>query len=88
MNLTIDLSEAHAAAGEAQARAAHISAERYLARIVERALGRQRHDNVRKLAGHLDQMAARLEPATTVEKMEAALAEALSQVRPRRAWQT
>jgi hypothetical protein len=38
MNVTIDLSEQNAAALEAQARAAHMPTERYLAKIVERAL--------------------------------------------------
>ena len=38
MNVTIDLSEQNAAALEAQARAAHMPPERYLSKIVERAL--------------------------------------------------
>ena len=42
MNLTIDLSEKSAAALEAQARAARMPAERYLAQVVDRALERQR----------------------------------------------
>lgn len=42
MHVTIDLSEQHAVALEAQARAAHMPPERYLSRIVARALhGRQ-----------------------------------------------
>lgn len=38
MNVTIDLPEQTAAALEAQARAAHVPKETYLARIVEQAL--------------------------------------------------
>jgi hypothetical protein len=38
MNVTIDLSEQNAAALEAQARAAHMPPERYLSKIVARAL--------------------------------------------------
>jgi hypothetical protein len=38
MNVTIDLSEQNAAALEAQARAAHMPPERYLGKIVARAL--------------------------------------------------
>jgi hypothetical protein len=38
MNVTIDLSERNAAALEAQARAAHMPPERYLSKIVARAL--------------------------------------------------
>jgi hypothetical protein len=38
MNVNIDLSEQNAAALEAQARAAHMPTERYLAKIVERAI--------------------------------------------------
>src|SRR5580704_4661348 len=45
MNLTIDLSEQDAAVLEAQARAARMSAERYLSQIVARALERQHRRN-------------------------------------------
>jgi len=41
MNVTIDLSEQSAAALEAQARAAHMPPERYLSKIVARALHSQ-----------------------------------------------
>lgn len=41
MNVTIDLSEQNAAALEAQARAAHMLPERYLSKIVARALHSQ-----------------------------------------------
>jgi hypothetical protein len=87
MNLTIDLSEQKAAALEAQARAARMSAERYLAQIVARALESQQRRNAENLGKHLDTMASRVAPETTSEEMEAALEEALAHVRPRRIWQ-
>ena len=87
MNLTIDLSEQNAAALEAQARAAHMPAERFLAQVVERALERQHRWHAENLAKHLDYMASQVSPETTTEEMEAALQEALTQVRPRRSWQ-
>ncbi|MGA2134768.1 MAG: hypothetical protein ABSH50_20985 [Bryobacteraceae bacterium] len=86
MNLTIDLSEQSAAALEAQARAARVPAERYLADIVARALERQHRQDAENLAKHLDYMALRVAPDTTTEEMEIALQEALSQVRPQRNW--
>jgi chromosomal replication initiation ATPase DnaA len=87
MNLTIDLSEENAAALEKQARAARMPAERYLAHIVAQALERQRRRDAQNLAQHLDHMASQVAPETTTDEMEAALQEALSQVRPRRSWQ-
>lgn len=87
MNLTIDLSEQSAAALEAQARAARMPAERYLAEIVTRALERQHRWDAENLEKHLDYMAAQVPPETTAEQMEAALDEALEQVRPHRNWQ-
>ncbi len=86
MNLTIDLSEQNAAALEAQARAACMPAERYLAHIVALALERQRQRDAENLAKHLDYMASQIAPDTTTEAMEAALQEALTQVRPRHSW--
>jgi hypothetical protein len=86
MNLTIDLSEQNAAALEAQARAAHMPAEQYLAHIVARALERQHQRDAVNLAKHLDYMASQVAPDTTAEEMEAALQEALAQVRPHRSW--
>lgn len=87
MNLTIDLSEQNAAALEAQARAARMPAERYLAQIVERALERQHRRDAENLGLHLDYMASQVGPDTTTEEMEAALQEALTHVRPRRSRQ-
>ena len=86
MNLTIDLSEQNAAALEAQARAARMPAEHYLAHIVARALEHQHQRDAENLAKHLDYMASQVAPETTTEGMEAALQEALTQVRPRRSW--
>ena len=87
MNLTIDLSEQHAAALEAQARAARMPAPRYLAEIVARALEHQRLRDTENLANHLDAMASQVAPQTTAEEMEDALQEALANIRPRRSWQ-
>jgi hypothetical protein len=78
MNLTIDLSEQDAAVLEAQARAARVPAEHYLARIVERALARQHQRDAENLRKHLDYMASQVAPDTPTEEMEAALQEALS----------
>jgi len=86
MNLTIDLSEQNAAALESQARAARMPADRYLADIVARALERQHRQDAENLGKHLDYMAAQIAPDTTTEEMEAALQEALTQVRPHRSW--
>ena len=86
MNLTIDLSAQNAAALEAQARAAGMPAEHYLAHIVARALESQHRRDTENLAKHLDYMASQVVPETTAEEMEAALQEALTQVRPHRSW--
>ena len=83
MNLTIDLSEQVAAALEAQARAARMPTERYLAEVVARAFERQRRWDAENLGKRLDRMASQASP----EQMEAALQEALTRVRPRRRWQ-
>jgi hypothetical protein len=87
MNLTIALSEQNAAALEAQARAARMPADRYLAQIVARALERQHRRDAENLEKHLDYMASQVVRETTTEEMEAALQEALNQVRPHRNWQ-
>lgn len=86
MNLTIDLSEQNAAVLEAQARAARMPADRYLAHIVARALERQHRLDAENLGRHLDEMATQIAPETTGAQMEAALQEALTDVRPRRSW--
>lgn len=87
MNLTIDLSDQNAAVLEAQARAACMPAERYLAQIVARAFERQHRHDAENLGKHLDYMASQVAPETTTEEMEAALQEALADVRPHRSWQ-
>jgi hypothetical protein len=61
-------------------------AERYLADIVARALVRQHRRDAENLRKHLDDMASQVAPDTTAEEMEAALQDALTQVRPRRSW--
>jgi hypothetical protein len=86
MDMTIDLSEHDAALLEAQARAAHMSAERYLAAIVARALERRQRRAADDLAAHLDVMASQASDNTTPEEMEAALEEALTHVRTQRVW--
>jgi hypothetical protein len=87
MNLTIDLSEQNAAALEAQARAACMPTEAYLARIVEQALERQHRRSAERLKQHLDFMADQIRPEATSEEIDAALEEALANARPRRSWQ-
>jgi len=87
MNMTVDLPEQYAAALEAQARAAGMPTERYLAHIVARALEGQHRRAIENLEHHLDFMAPQVVPEKTPEEMEAALADALADVRPRRNWQ-
>ncbi|MFN0101451.1 MAG: hypothetical protein ACKV2U_05095 [Bryobacteraceae bacterium] len=88
MNVTIDLSDDNAAALASQARAAQMPTERYLAHIVERALQRRHRRAVVQLERHLDEMASQTRLETTLEEMEAALEEALTNVRPRRIWRS
>jgi hypothetical protein len=88
MNLTIDLSEQNTATLEAQARAARMPANDYLSKIVARVLDHQRSRNTENLDQHLAEMAARIAKETTPAEMEAALEEALIQVRPHRTWQS
>jgi len=87
MDMTIDLSEHDAALLEAQARAALMPAERYLAGIVARALERRQRRAAADLEAHLDAMASQVSADTTAEEMEAALEEALTHLRPQRVWQ-
>jgi hypothetical protein len=86
MSLTIDLCQELEAVLASQARAARMDTERYLARIIERALKTQHGRAVKDLQQQLDQMAAQVLPETTSEEMEAALEAALAAVRPRRSW--
>lgn len=86
MSLTIDLSKEAEAALASQARAAHMSAERYLSQIIENALQRQHRIAAENLAQHLDQMASQILPGTTPEELEEALEAALEAARPRRSW--
>ena len=88
MNLTIELSEDNAAALASQARAAKMPTERFLAHIVEGALRRRHREAVDRLERHLDDMASQMSPETTSEDMEAALDEALLNIRPRRIWRS
>ena len=87
MNLTIDLSEQNAAALEAQARAAGMPTDRYLAELVAHALERKHRQDAENLAKHLDLMASQCSPEATGEEMESAIQEALMSVRPGRHWQ-
>jgi hypothetical protein len=86
MHLTINLSEQNAAALEAQAHAAQMPADEYLAQVVANVLERQHRRAVANLEAHLDKMAAQVAPETTPEQMEAALEDALTHVRPHRNW--
>jgi hypothetical protein len=87
MNLTIDLPDHNAAELEAQARAARMPADRYLALIIVHSLESWHRNKVHELEKHLDDMASQVVPETTAEEMEAALQEALDHVRPQRTWQ-
>jgi hypothetical protein len=86
VSITIDLSERNAAELEAAAREADMPADRYLAKIVAHALETRHRGKVQKLEEHLDYMASQVNPDTTPDEMEAAIQEALAQVRQRRAW--
>jgi DNA/RNA-binding domain of Phe-tRNA-synthetase-like protein len=70
MNLTIDLSEQNAAELEAEARAARMPADRYLAQIVAHALESRHKNKVQRLEQHLHYMAAQVVPGTTADEME------------------
>jgi hypothetical protein len=87
MAVTVELSPEKEAALASQARAAHMPTERYLAEIVERALEIHQRRAAEMLGRHLDSMASDISPETTSGEMEAALDEALGQVRPQRRWQ-
>jgi len=86
MNLTLELSDQNAAALESQARAAKMPTERYVAHLIEQGLERRHRKAVESLEGQLDQMASQVVPGVTAAEMEAALEEALANVRPRRHW--
>ena len=88
MNLTIELSEDNAAALASQARAAKMPTERFLAHIVEGALQRRHRLAVDRLERHLDDLASQTSPEETSEDLEAALDEALLNIRPRRIWRS
>jgi hypothetical protein len=87
VDVTINLSEHDTALLEAQARAANMPAERYLATIVARALERCQRRAADDLAAHLGVMASQVSADTIPEQMEAALEEALTHVRLQRPWQ-
>ena len=84
MSITIDLSEQNAAELEAAAREAGMAADHYLAKLVAQALETRHRNKVRQLEEHLDFMASQVVAGTTADEMEAALQEALSQVRQHR----
>jgi hypothetical protein len=71
---------------EAAAREADMPADRYLARIVAHALETRHRSKVQKLEQHLDYMASQVIPDATADELEAAIQEALTQVRQRRTW--
>jgi len=87
MNMTINLSDQNAAELEAQARAAQMPVDRYLAEVVAHALESRHRIKVRQLEEHLDYMASQVKPGTTTEEMEKALQDALDHVRQKRSWQ-
>jgi hypothetical protein len=87
MAVRVELSPDLEAALESQARASHMTTDRYLTVILERALERYQRRAAELLGRHLDSMESGIPPETTSEEMENALEEALAQVRPRRSWQ-
>jgi hypothetical protein len=87
MSVTLELPKDIEAAVASQARVAHMPTEQYLAQVVERAVDSRRRAAAEQLGRQLDAMAEQVAPATTPDQMEAALAEALAAVRPRRGWQ-
>lgn len=86
MSVILELPKDVEAALASQARAARMPTERYVAHIVERALELRRRHAAQNLEQHLDSMASHVAAETTPEEMEAALEEALTDVRPRRRW--
>ena len=86
MSMTLELPEEVEAALAAQARAAQMPTERYLAQIVERAMEGRRRSAVEQLVRNLDVMAGKVATETTPEQMEAAFEDALASVRPQRVW--
>jgi hypothetical protein len=72
MNVTIDLSEQNAAALEAQARAAHMPPERYLSKIVARALrGDESAEQLQKPKKSAYGLLAKYGPGPTGEEIDA-----------------
>jgi hypothetical protein len=86
MSLTIDLSKEAEALLAAQARAARMRTEQYVAHVIENALKREHDRAVENLRRSLDELASSARPDTTAEEMEAAVQEALASVRPKRSW--
>lgn len=86
MSMILDLPKDVEAALAAQARAAQMAPEQFLAKMVAQAVENRRRAAAAQLAGHLDTMAATIAPETTTAEMEAALEDALAAVRPHRTW--
>lgn len=97
MSLTIDLRPEEEQALEAKAKARGVSPEDYARQVLRRTLllsgrvipgpeGEERRHAAERLMRHLDLMADKVTPETTAAEMEAAIDEALAEVRPRREW--
>jgi len=86
MSMTLELPKDVEETLASQARALHMPAEEYVAKLVENAVEKRRVAAAERLSRHLDVMAERVVPGTTTEEMEAALEEALAAARPKRTW--
>jgi hypothetical protein len=95
MSLIIDLAPHEQKALEAKARARGVSPEVYARQALRRTLllsgcvfpapeGEERRRAADRLMQHLDAMAEKVTPETSPAEMEAAIDEALAEVRPRR----
>lgn len=86
MSMTLDLPKDIEAALAAQARAAQMEPEQFLAKMVAQAIENRRRVAAAELVGHLDVMAESVARDTSTAEMEAALEDALAAVRPHRNW--
>jgi hypothetical protein len=97
MSLTIDLQPEEEQALKAKALARGVSPEDYARQILRRTLilsgritlapqGEDRRLAAERLMRHLNTMTEKVTPGTTSAEMEAAIDEALAEIRPRPEW--
>lgn len=86
--MTLELPKEIEAARTVQARAASMSPDQYLARLLEPALTNQRREAAERLCQYLTQPETGLNPSVASAELEAALDEALATIRPIRRWST